>query len=71
MLGATLATVHGATEDTLHSALAGTIAFNVAGERAADLPHNGPASYRINFLDSVFGMRDTDAADLDVADRIE
>ncbi|WP_436933506.1 hydroxyethylthiazole kinase [Halovenus marina] len=71
MLGATLATVHGATEDTLHSALAGTIAFNIAGERAADLPHNGPASYRINFLDSVFGMRDASASDLSVADRIE
>jgi hydroxyethylthiazole kinase len=71
MLGATLATVHGATEDTLHAALAGTVAFNVAGERAADLPHNGPASYRINFLDSVFNMREVTADDLSVTDRIE
>ncbi|MES3517025.1 MAG: hydroxyethylthiazole kinase [Natronomonas sp.] len=56
MLGVTLAAVAGAigTEAALEAALAGTVAFGIAGERAADDGvYNGPASYRIAFLDAV------------------
>jgi len=71
MLGATLATFAAALDDPFRACLHGTLAYAVAGERAADLDHNGPASYHVNFLDSVYGTRAVDPADLDVTDRVE
>ena len=71
MLGATLAAFTAAHEDRLTAALHGTVSFGIAGERAAELDRNGPASYRINFLDSVFGLRDATAADVETTDRLE
>jgi len=70
MLGATLAAFRGSLEDDLTAAVHGTLAYGLAGERAAELPHNGPASYRINFLDAVANLRPEVAADLDVGGRI-
>ena len=60
MLGVTLATFAAGVgvDRPLEAALSGTIAFGLAGERAAaDGEWNGPASYRIAFLDAVAGMR--------------
>ncbi len=60
MLGVTLATFGAGigVERSLEAALSGAVAFGVAGERAAaDGEWNGPASYRIAFLDAVAGMR--------------
>ena len=71
MLGATLAAFCGAIEEPSSASLSGTLAFGIAGERAADLPHNGPASYRINFLDSVANLTPEVAADLDLEGRID
>ncbi|WP_409348447.1 hydroxyethylthiazole kinase [Natronorarus salvus] len=71
MLGATLASFCGAVEDPLQACLGGTLAYGIAGERAAELPHNGPASYRINFLDSVATLTPAVAADLDLEGRID
>ena len=71
MLGATLAAFCGSSSKPLDATLAGTLAYGIAGERAADLPHNGPASYRINFLDSVANLTPDVAADLDLEGRIE
>ncbi len=59
MLGVTLATFAGGLglERPLESALSGTVVFSLAGERAAnDGEYNGPASYKIAFLDAVAGM---------------
>jgi len=59
MLGVTLATFAGGigVDRPLEAALSGTTAFGLAGERAAtDGEYNGPASYRIAFLDAVAGM---------------
>jgi len=59
MLGATLATFAGGlgVEDALSAATAGTVAFGVAGERAAaEGTYDGPASYRTAFQDAVAGM---------------
>ena len=58
MLGATLAAFNAGVDDPLTAAIHGTVSFGIAGERAAELAYNGPASYRINFLDSVFGLRE-------------
>lgn len=71
MLGATIAAFNGAIENPLTATLHATLSFGLAGERGAALSYNGPASYRINFLDSVFGMRDVDAEELDVAGRVQ
>jgi len=60
MLGVTLATFAAGVgvDRPLEAALSGTVAFGLAGERAAaDGEWNGPASYRIAFLDTVAGMR--------------
>ena len=60
MLGVTLATFGAGVgvERPLEAALSGAVAFGLAGERAAaDGEWNGPASYRIAFLDAVAGMR--------------
>ncbi len=70
MLGATIAAFNGAIENPLTATLHATLSFGLAGERGAALSYNGPASYRINFLDSVFGMRDVDAEELDATGRV-
>ena len=72
MLGVTLATFGAGVgiERPLEAALSGTVAFGLAGERAADGGEwNGPASYRIAFLDAVAGMGADPPAP--VVDRIE
>ncbi len=59
MLGVTLATFAAGlgVESPADAALSGTLAFGLAGERAAtDGEYTGPASYRIAFLDAVAGM---------------
>ncbi|WP_254762643.1 hydroxyethylthiazole kinase [Natrinema marinum] len=71
MLGATVATFCGALEDTHAAAVHGTLAFGIAGERAADLEYAGPGSYRTNFRDAVYGLTGDAAAALDLADRAE
>ncbi|WP_121743932.1 hydroxyethylthiazole kinase [Natronorubrum halophilum] len=71
MLGATVAAFHGALEDATTAALHGTLAFGIAGERAAEMAHNGPASYRTNFHDAVAGLTADEASELDLEDRIE
>ncbi len=71
MLGASVASFCGALEDEFTAALHGTLAYGLAGERAADLPYNGPASYRINLLDAVYGLTPDVAASLALEDRIE
>ena len=71
MLGATIASFHGALEDAETAAVHGTLAFGIAGELAAEMPHEGPASYRTNFHDAVAGFSAAQAAELDLADRIE
>ena len=71
MLGATVASFRGALEDAETAAVHGTLAFGIAGELAAEMPHEGPASYRTNFHDAVAGFSATQAAELDLAERIE
>ncbi len=71
MLGGTLAAFTGSVDDDFTAALHGTLAYGIAGERAAELAYDGPASYRINFLDSVAGLTPEVAADLEVGDRLE
>ncbi|SFC18990.1 hydroxyethylthiazole kinase [Halobiforma haloterrestris] len=56
MLGATLAAFGGAVGDEHAAALHGTLAFGLAGERAAEMDYTGPASYRANFHDTVYGF---------------
>jgi hydroxyethylthiazole kinase len=70
MYGSTLASFCAAVEDPLQACLHGTVAFGTVGEWAGDLDYNGPASYRINFLDSVFGLRNVEADELDLAGRV-
>lgn len=71
MLGATLAAFTGSLEDDPTAALHGTLAFGLAGERATDLEYNGPASYRINLIDSIAGLTPEVAAECEIGDRIE
>ncbi|SEW24297.1 hydroxyethylthiazole kinase [Natrinema salifodinae] len=71
MLGGTVATFCGALEDPRTAAVHGTLAFGLAGERAAEMDHAGPGSYRTNFRDAVAGMTGDVAADLDLEGRIE
>ncbi len=59
MLGVTLATFAAGIgiDQSLEAALSGTVAFGIAGERAAASDAwNGPASYKTAFLDTVAGM---------------
>jgi len=72
MLGVTLATFAGGMEfdRPLEAALSGAVAFGLAGERAGtDGEYDGPASYRIAFLDAVAGLSDRPPAS--GAERIE
>jgi len=68
MLGATLAAFAGGHEDAFSATLHGTLAYGLAGERATDLEYNGPASYRVNFLDSIAGFTPEVAEGLDPTD---
>ncbi|GAA0292087.1 hydroxyethylthiazole kinase [Halarchaeum salinum] len=68
MLGVTLATFAAALDDVERAALAGTLAFGVAGEAAAAGAfgdYEGPASYRVAFLDAVAGLDGVDHPDTD------
>ncbi|MDS0476032.1 hydroxyethylthiazole kinase [Natrinema sp. 1APR25-10V2] len=71
MLGATVATFCAALEDTHAAAVHGTLAFGIAGERAADLEYAGPGSYRTNFRDAVYGVTGDVATGLDLEGRLE
>ncbi|TQQ83584.1 hydroxyethylthiazole kinase [Halonotius terrestris] len=73
MLGGTVATFCGGVDDTLTAALHATLAFGLVGERAADIDYNGPASYRTNFLDSVWNLTPDAAGDIDddLSERVE
>ncbi|WP_336001239.1 hydroxyethylthiazole kinase [Halorientalis halophila] len=71
MLGATAAVFAGSVADPLDASLAATVAFGRAGERAAAGAYGefeGPASYRIAFLDATAGLDAAEAAS--DADRI-
>lgn len=70
MLGATLAAFCGALGDARTGAIHGTLAFGLAGERATDLPYNGPASYRTNFLDAVSGFSPAVVDEVELAGRV-
>ena len=70
LLGATVASFCGAVDDPLAAAAHATLAFGHAGERAAEMDHDGPASYRVNFLDSVAGTEPAVAAELDLEGRV-
>ncbi len=77
MLGSTLGAVSalnrdaGAPVDDLtEAALAGTVAYGLAGERAAEAEPPGPASYRTAFMDAVAGMA-ADPPAVDVEERID
>lgn len=71
MLGATLAAFAGGHEDVFTAALHATLAYGIAGERATYFEYNGPASYRVNFLDSVAGFTPEVAEELNPTDRVE
>ncbi|WP_306055031.1 hydroxyethylthiazole kinase [Natronococcus wangiae] len=71
MLGATIAGFCGALEDAYAAALHGTLAFGLAGERAAELQYEGPASYRTNFHDTVAGFSPDVAAEFEPEERLE
>jgi len=66
MLGSTVASFCGGVEDPLLAALHATLAFGIVGERAAEIAHAGPASYRTNFLDSVWNFTPETARELTV-----
>jgi len=68
-----VATFCGSVDEPLTAALHATLAFGLVGERAADLDRNGPASYNVNFLDSVwnFTPEAATALDFDPAERVE
>ncbi|MCU4925801.1 hydroxyethylthiazole kinase [Halobacteria archaeon AArc-dxtr1] len=72
MLGATLAAFCGALDDPFRAARHGTLAFGLAGERAAEGDVSGPASYRTQFHDAVYGFdADAAASDTGFAGRFE
>ncbi|GGN10816.1 hydroxyethylthiazole kinase [Halarchaeum nitratireducens] len=63
MLGVTLATFAAALDDAETAALAGALSFGVAGEVAAEGAfgdYEGPASYRVAFMDAVAGLDGAD-----------
>lgn len=74
MLGVTLATFAGGLghENAFEAAVAGTTAFGIAGERAAtEGSWNGPASYKIAFLDSIAELDAAAVEEVAVEERIE
>jgi hydroxyethylthiazole kinase len=66
MLGSSVATFCGSVDDPLTAALHATLAFGLVGEQADDLDYNGPASYNVNFLDTVWNFTPDVARGLDV-----
>lgn len=73
MLGATLATfVGGLGKDrTVTAATTGTAAFGIAGELAATTDvWDGPASYKVAFLDAIANMEAGALDDMDEAERL-
>src|SRR6056297_3227017 len=71
VLGASLATFAAVVDDPLDAALSATLAFGLAGERAAETDHDGPESYRVAFLDTIAAF-DSETARADAPiDRIE
>ncbi|WP_226039996.1 hydroxyethylthiazole kinase [Natrinema sp. DC36] len=71
MLGVTVATFCGALEDAREAAVHGTLAFGLAGERAAEMGYAGPGSYRTNFRDAVADVTGDTVAALSLEDRLE
>ncbi len=74
MLGVTLATFLGGLGDpaALQAAINGTALFGIAGEgAAADGSWNGPASYKLAFLDRIGQLDANEAASLELTDRLE
>jgi len=71
MLGGTIAAFCGALEDDHAAAVHATLAFGLAGERAADLEYEGPGSYRTTFRDAVAGFTPDVASGLDLDARVE
>jgi len=71
MLGATVATFCAALEDSHEAAVHSTLAFGLAGERAADMEHAGPGSYRTNFRDAVADLTAETVAEFDLEDQLE
>lgn len=70
LLGASLAAFCGAGVDPRRACVHGTLAFGLAGERAAEMPNDGPASYRTAFLDSVAGLSPGSVESVAVEDRV-
>ncbi|MCU4740838.1 hydroxyethylthiazole kinase [Natronoglomus mannanivorans] len=74
LLGATVAVFCGALADDVTAALHATLAYGLAGERAAEeFDYDGPASYRIAFLDSIAGFTPDVAveSELNLEERLE
>lgn len=76
MLGATLAVFAASLDDPFEAALTGTVAYGLAGERAAAGDYGeytGPASYEVAFRDAMagFSLSDDTASGTDVGARIE
>ncbi len=71
MLGATIAAFAGSIEEPETAATHATLAFDIAGEQAAEVDHNGPASYRTAFHDTVAGLSPESVAELSLEDRVE
>ncbi|WP_276252640.1 hydroxyethylthiazole kinase [Halomontanus rarus] len=58
-------------EDDITAALHAALAYGIAGERATDGEYEGPASYRISFLDSIAGFTPQRAIEMDLEGRLE
>ncbi|ARS89636.1 hydroxyethylthiazole kinase [Natrarchaeobaculum aegyptiacum] len=65
MLGGTVAAFCGALEDDHAAALQATLTFGIAGERAAEMDHSGPGTYRAAFEDAVAGFGPDAAGELE------
>jgi hydroxyethylthiazole kinase len=73
-LGATLSVFAASLDDPLAAALAGTVAYGIAGERAAAGEYGeyaGPASYEAAFHDAIAGFDATDVPEEGIEARIE
>lgn len=70
MLGSTIAAFASVDDDPFAASVHGTAAFGIAGERATTLEYEGPASYKVNLLDSVANLSPDAAASVALGDRI-
>ncbi|NUE01044.1 hydroxyethylthiazole kinase [Halorubraceae archaeon YAN] len=70
MLGASVASFCGGVSDPLEASVYAALAFGLAGEDAAALPYNGPASYKQNLLDSAWQIAEQHDTDRSIDDRI-